>query len=203
MRTFPAAVLGCAALLTACFLSTNAHGEFPVKGDIKFVFNVSSGPGAGRNSSISGYGNGKLPWYVYFPVDPTTMGMGPGPGQALTPSRFPLWPGCFPPPDAAMCGPGQYGPGQHGPGMPGHGVEQPPELGPMPARVPPTSRRFPDWPQNFNPAGQPSQFAYQGWQNSAAPPGQVVETGYRGYGPAWPTTSAYPVSWQQPCYYWR
>jgi hypothetical protein len=182
-------VIALCAGLGTIFVAESAQAEFPVRGDVKFVFNLSSGPSNGRGYGYGGYGsygNNALPWYLYFPVDPYAPP--PGQGQtALPPNRFPGWPGCFPPPDAAQCCPGNApcpGPG---------GV--------------PLSRRFPDWPVQ-QPQGlsnaQP-QFASYGQQGGVMPVGySMIPAGSASsYGPVWPTAPVYPAAWQGGYYYGR
>jgi hypothetical protein len=165
--------------LAGLLLTQPSRADFPVKADIKFQFNLQSGPP--RNGNNGSCMNGKEPWYLYFPVDPY-MGQGP----PLPPNRFPNWPGCFPPPDAAQCGPGGA---------------------PSPCPNPATSlRMYPNWPTQPYDSGnaRPQLASYGRTDNAYGQNGNVILTsGTNSHGYGYPAPTVYPVSWQPVYYYGR
>jgi hypothetical protein len=169
MLRFNSAGVVCAGLLTM-FSVGPLRADFPVKADIKLQFDVRFAP---SGCGASAY---KAPWYVYFPVDQNQ--------NQQVPNRFPNWPGCFPPPDAAQ-------------GCPGCG----PCACPSPGM---TSRNFPNWPTQFGDTNggraQPVSYGRMDSQSN-----NIILTNYsNSYAPYWPSTPAYPTTcWPSYYYYGR
>src|SRR5438445_805087 len=80
MSKFLVTLLLCAGL-GAILLTGRARGDFPVKADIKFQFNVTTG-----QLSTQGNGGYKAPWYLYFSVDQPASERGPQDRPHFAPS---------------------------------------------------------------------------------------------------------------------
>ena len=163
------------AALASVILTGPCRADFPDAGGVKLQFSANFGS-PNRNC---GFGCNKIPWYLYFPVDPCTL----GPNgqimqfnQGLPANRFPHWPQSFPPPDAGQPGPQGY------PGM--------------------SSRTFPNWPTPpYDPAGMRTQPV--SCSANGQPSNIMLTGGSYSYAPGWTPYPAYPANWQPVYYYGR